>query len=126
MRRVLVRAERGAHIAEVAAFKVAEYDGVAVARAEPLHRLVENGRDLSPGSIGIGLSVEGVHVDGFLFADSTALFATDNLGSGESCVPVKPPAQHDVDVQHACPTGEIDENTLRDILGEVGVAVDLA
>src|SRR5262245_30221229 len=66
-----------------------------------------------------------MHFDSLLFASSTPLFCSHNLGSSETRARVKPAGDGDPSPQASSVARQISEHTLSHILGELEIASDL-
>src|SRR2546423_6047985 len=67
-----------------------------------------------------------MHNSGLLLAGAAAVLRADNLARGKDGCLVKPPAQHNAPREGGRFAGQIGKHRLRDVLGEVRVAIELA
>src|SRR5437016_779385 len=66
-----------------------------------------------------------MHDNGLLLALASALFPADRVRRGTPGGFVNPAGEHDASWQHARFSGQVRENHLRHVFGQVGVAVEL-
>ena len=114
----------GADFGQWTVLEIAQQNGFAIGLLEPQHRLIENGTQFVPVEAGHGIEQERLHGLGLLFMRPAARFSANGFGSGKMRTGVKPPRQDRAARKGAGFAGEVGENRLRDILRQVGVAID--
>src|SRR5688572_19929261 len=71
-------------------------------------------------SIVCGL-IEGLHVEGFLFAEQTAAFGADRVSGAKTRGPMQPADEHQISWKGFRLASEVGENGLGHILGEMHI-----
>jgi uncharacterized membrane protein len=119
---VFVGAEGGADLTEVFVLKEAEDDGGAIRGGKGGDGFVEVGLDVGPSGVG---RLHGGDFLGGLFAGLAAGFAADEIDGGAAGDDVEPRGERLAGREIAGATGEVEEDGLGDVFGEVRWA-DLA
>ncbi len=111
-----------ADAADVLLLKIAQHDDLAVARGETVEGFVQDRGQLEPVSILAGVVVESIDFHGNPFPFLAAVFGAKGFQGGVASMAVQPAAEDGAVRERMSFAGEVGEDQLRHILGQMDIA----